>query len=137
MAELKNKKYYKHSKYTSKKIEPLRVEGYAFHNNMIGIVHLKSHNTDAYNGYIFQKLRRGKLHDNHIGAFARLRDKESGKKDLPLYSTDGSPRIMFFTIDTKAFSDVYQAHNVVIDELSVFHDVSTKCLSQILLLYYI
>ena len=104
--------------------QPLRVEGYAFHDNIIGIVHRKNDGEDAFNGTLRNKVLQEQFHDKDIHAFANIRDKSSGKSDLPLVGEDKFNKIIFLNINTEDFSTAAEAHEHVIDKVTTIHNVS-------------
>ena len=117
--------------------QPLRVDGYAFHDNIIGIVHRKNDDEDAFNGTLRNKILQEELHEKHIHAFVTLRDRASGKDDLPLIGEDNFNKIMFLNINTETFSNVNEAHQHVIDKVNTIHNVSQVCQNILVVIYLI
>ena len=105
--------------------QPLRVEGYAFHDNIIGIRHCKNDDEDAFNGTLRNKIMEEAFHTRNIHAFVTLRDIKSCKEDLPLQGEDGYNKIMFLNINTDVFKNLEQAHKHVIDKVQTIHDFVT------------
>ena len=107
--------------------QPLRVEGYAFHDNIIGITHRKNDGEDAFNGTIRQKILHEEFHEKNIHAFVTLRDTASGKDDLPLQGENKYNKIMFLNINTEVYENANDAHQHVLDKVTTVHDVSIIC----------
>ena len=103
--------------------QPLSVEGYAFHDNIIGIVHRKNDGEDAFNGTLRNKVLHEEFHDKDIHAFANIRDKSSGRNDLPLVGADKYNKIIFLNINTETFANATEAHEHVIDKVKTIHNV--------------
>ena len=63
--------------------EPTLVLVYAFHDNIIGIVHQQTNGQDACNGLLRREVQHGNLLDYGIHAYASFRDYTSRKDDFP------------------------------------------------------
>ena len=64
------------------------------------------------------------MHDKDVHAYVTLRDKQSGKDDLPLIGADKYNKIMFLNINTETYSNESEAHEHVIEKVDRIFNVS-------------
>jgi hypothetical protein len=102
---------------------PLRVEGYAFHDDIIGVAHVKPNGEDAFNLTIRNMILADDLKDNGFSAFVSLRDKTSGKNNSPLRGADGYVRYLFMCINVHEFGDAKSAASAVAEQCANLRDV--------------
>ena len=87
----------------------LRVEGYAFEENVIGVAHVRSDGEDAFNMTLRNLIAQEEIRDSGFSMYVTLRDKESGKEDEHLRGKDGYPKYLFMSINMHKFSTVDEA----------------------------
>ena len=103
----------------------LKVEGYAFQDDIIGVTHIRSDGEDAFNMRLRNMIYSDSLEGVGFTSCVTLRDKNSGKEDEPLVGVDGYPRNMFMCINIHTFKDVEEASEPVLEQCQHLHDVST------------
>ena len=103
----------------------LKVEGYAFQDDIIGVTHVRSDGEDAFNHTLRNMVLDGTLENNGFSSYVTLRDKNSGKMDDHLYGADGYPRYMFMSINVHSFANVEEASEPVLQQCQKLHEVST------------
>ena len=103
----------------------LKVEGYAFQDDIIGVTHVRSDGEDAFNHTLRNMILDGTLENNGFSSYVTLRDKNSGKMDDHLYGADGYPRYMFMSINVHSFGNVEEASEPVLQQCQKLHEVST------------
>jgi hypothetical protein len=102
----------------------LKVEGYAFQDDIIGVTHVRSDGEDAFNLTLRNMILSDSLDDKGFSSYVTLRDKNSGKNDDHLFGSDGYPRYMFMSINVHKFNDVQEASAPVLEQCQHLHDVS-------------
>ena len=105
----------------------MKVEGYAFKDDIIGVRHLRSDREDGFNYTLRNMVLENTLADKGFTYFATLRDKNSGKDDDHLYGKDGYPCYMFMCLGVHAFADAKEAAPAVLEQCRLLREVSTSC----------
>ena len=104
----------------------MKVEGYAFRDDIIGVRHLRSDREDAFNYTLRNMILENTLADKGFTYFATLRDKNSGKDDDHLYGSDGYPCYIFMCLGVHAFADAKEAAPAVLEQCRLLREVSTS-----------
>ena len=102
----------------------LHVEGYAFHDDIIGVTHLRPDGEDAYNLSLRNKIIDNTLEDRGFSSFCMLRDKSSGKDDDYLQGTDGYPKYIFMSIGIHKFATAKEASSAVLEQCKQLQEVN-------------
>ena len=102
----------------------LKVEGYAFHDDIIGVAHLKQNGEEAFNLTLRNMIYNRELEDEGFSSYVSLRDKSSGKKDLALLGNDGYPKYLFLSINIHHFCTTEEAAPLVKEQCEKLHSVS-------------
>ena len=105
----------------------LKVEGYAFHDDIVGVAHLKQNGEEAFNLTLRNMIYARELEDEGFSSYVSLRDKSSGKKDLALLGDDQYPKYLFLSINVHHFSSIEEAAPVVMEQCEKLHSVSVTC----------
>lgn len=90
------------------------IEGYAFHNNIIGVLLRRGDGKQTPDLVLRSMVRFGEIQSSSLSEFARLRDTTSGEEDKTLPADDGSPAHMFLSINVHQFDSAEQAHSAVL-----------------------
>ena len=106
----------------------LLVEGYAFHDDIVGVAHRKSTDEDAFNLPLRNMIYGRELEEDGFSYFAALRDLSSGKEDEPLKNDSGYHQYLFLSVNVHHFADVTEAHNAVITQCQKLQAVRTQFL---------
>ena len=101
----------------------LRVEGYAFEDDVIGVAHVRSDGEDAFNMNLRNMVVQDDLREKGFSAYVTLRDKLSGKDDAHLRGADGFPKYLFMSINMHKFDSATAAADAVIDQCKKLHKV--------------
>ena len=101
----------------------MRVEGYAFKDDVIGVRHLRPDGNDGFNLTLREMVVQGDIKDQGFDAFVTLRDPASGKDDDHLRGTDGYPQFMFISMANHTFQDAAEAANPVDKQCKILHEV--------------
>lgn len=105
----------------------LHVEGYAFHDDIIGVTHVRPDGEDAYNLSLRNKIIDNTLEDRGFSSFCMLRDKTSGKDDDYLSGADGYPKYIFMSIGIHKFNDAKDASSAVLEQCKNLQEVNVNC----------
>lgn len=110
--------------------QPLRllVEGYAFHDDIIGVAHRRNDGEEAFNIVLRNMVFNKELEEEGFSAYVALRDKSSGKEDKLLTNDDGYPKFLFMSINAHHFNNINEANKAVIEQCQKLQAVSTKYL---------
>ena len=103
----------------------MRVEGYAFKDDIIGVRHLKADGEDAFNLTLKNMVVNDELTDQGFSAFVTLRDIDSGKNDEPLRGTDGYPQFMFLSMDRFHFGTAEDAQPAVEEQCKMLRKIAS------------
>jgi len=101
----------------------LRVEGYGFEDDIIGVSHVRSDGEDAFNMTLRNMVVQDDLREKGFSAYVTLRDKLSGKDDDHLRGADGFPRYLFMSINMHKFENTTDAAEAVIEQCEKLHNV--------------
>ena len=101
----------------------LHVEGYAFHDDIIGITHVRPDGEDVYNLSLCNKIIDNTPEDQGFSSFCMLRDKTSGKDDDYLSGVDGYPKYIFMSIGIHKFDDAKEASSAVLEQCKNLQEV--------------
>ena len=104
----------------------LKVEGYAFHDDIIGVAHLKHNGEEAFNLTLRNMIYNRELEDEGFSSYVILWDKSSGKKDLALLGDDQYPKYLFLSINVHHFSTTEEAAPVVVEQCEKLRSVSAE-----------
>jgi hypothetical protein len=126
-AGTRNKKIKNTNGNTASKIT-MKVEGYAFQDDIIGVTHVRSDGEDAFNLTLRNMILSDSLEDKGFSSYITLRDKSSGKNDDHLCGSDGYPRYMFMSINVHNFNNINEASNHVLKQCEHLHNVSSYSL---------
>ena len=102
----------------------LKIEGYAFEDDIIGVTHVRSDGEDAFNLTLRNMILSDALEEKGFSSFVTLRDKQSGKDDDHICGADGYPRYMFMSLNVHHFNDAKDAVAGVMQQCQNLHDVS-------------
>lgn len=94
----------------------LLVEGYAFHDNIVGIAHRKNTGEEAFNLTLRNMIIDKELEEDGFSAYVTLRDKSTGTSDEALTGTNGYPQYLFLSINNHQFSNTSEAASAVIEQ---------------------
>ena len=108
----------------------LLVEGYAFHDDIIGVAHRKDDGGEAFNLVLRNMLFNKELEDDGFSAYVALHNKSSGKDDKLLTNKDGYPKFLFLSINVHHFNSVHEAKNAVLEQCQKLQTVRTAVASQ-------
>jgi hypothetical protein len=108
----------------------LLVEGYAFHDDIIGVAHRKDDGGEAFNLVLRNMLFNKELEDDGFSAYVALRDKSSGKEDKLLTNKDGYPKFLFLSINVHHFNSANEAKDAVLQQCQKLQAVRTAGISQ-------
>ena len=116
----------------------MKVEGYAFHDDIIGVAHLKNNGEEAFNLTLRNMIHAGELEDEGFSSYVSIRDKSSGKQDLSLLGDDGYPKYLFLSINIHNYSNAEEARPAVLQQCQKLQTVSgiCICISAVCLLTY-
>lgn len=92
------------------------LEGYAFQDNIIGIVFRHDDGLEAPDLKLRQMIYREQLESSGFSAYVSLGDKTSGEADEPLLTKYGSHQYMFLSIRVHEFDSTTEAHSAVLDQ---------------------
>ena len=101
----------------------LVVEGYAFHDDIIGVSHRKSNGDEAFNLTLRNMIFNKELENEGFSSYVSLRDKSSGKEDLALNGEDGYPRYLFLSINVHHYVNAAEANEHVLEQCRNLHTV--------------
>ena len=101
----------------------LLVEGYAFHDDIIGVAHRKSNGEEAFNLTLRNMIFNKELEDVGFSVYAALRDTNKGKLDEPLKGSDGYIKYLFLSINIHHFVNTTEAHSAVVTQCEKLHSV--------------
>ena len=102
----------------------MRIQGYAFEDDIIGLTHVRSDGEDAFNLTLRNMVLEDQLREHGIVAYVTLRDQSSGKLDDHLRGTDGYPKYMFLSIGKHQFDNATDAAPVIEKMCNTLYDVS-------------
>ena len=113
---------------TSYNGEPPRmlVEGYAFHDDIIGVTHRRNDGNEAYNLVLRNMVFDKELEEEGFSAYMAMRDKSSGKNDTILLDNKGYPRFIFMSINVHHFNTAFEGREAVKKQCENLRAVSTK-----------
>jgi hypothetical protein len=94
----------------------LLVEGYAFHDDIIGVAHKKTTGEEAFNLTLRNMIIDKEMEEDGFNSYVTLRDKSSGILDEPLTGTNGYCKYLFLSINVHHFSNAAEASNAVIQQ---------------------
>jgi len=103
----------------------LLLEGYAFHDDIIGVAHRKNNGEEAFNLTLRNMIFHKELEDEGFSVYATLRDASSGKLDEPLRGRDGYVKYLFLSINVHHFINTTDAHDAVITQCEKLYSVRT------------
>ena len=104
----------------------LLVEGYAFHDDIIGVAHRKSNGDEAFNLTLCNMIFNRELEDEGFSSYVTLRDKSSGQQDLALNGEDGYPRYLFLSINVHHYVNATEANEHVLQQCRKLQMVRTS-----------
>ena len=101
----------------------MKVEGYAFKDDIIGVTHVRSDGDDAFNLTLRNMILSDSLEEQGFSSYVTLRDITSGKCDHHLCGSDGYPRYMFMSINVHKFNNAEEASGPVLEQCQHIHNV--------------
>ena len=102
------------------------VEGYAFHDDIIGVTHRRSDGNEAYNLILCNMVFDNELEDDGFSAYMAMRDISSGKDDQTLLDNKGYPRFVFMSINAHHFNTAFEGRAAVKEQCEKLRAVSTN-----------
>jgi hypothetical protein len=113
---------------TNQSNKPMRmvVEGYAFHDDIIGVTHRRSDGNEAYNLILRNMVFNNELQDDGFSAYMAMRDISSGKDDQILVDNKGYPRFVFMSINVHHFNTAFEGRTAVKNQCEKLRAVSTN-----------
>ena len=102
------------------------VEGYAFHDDIIGVTHRRSNGNEAYNLILRNMVFDNELEDDGFSAYMAMQDISSGKNDQILLDDKGYPRFVFMSINTHHFNTAFEGREAVKKQCEKLRAVSTN-----------
>ena len=104
----------------------LLVQGYAFHENIIGVAHRKTNGEEAFNLTLRNMIYNHELDAEGFTSYVALRDKSSGHEDKQLLGEDGYPKYLFLSINVHNFDSVEVANEPVLQQCRNMQKVRGK-----------
>ena len=102
----------------------MRIQGYAFEDDIIGLTHVRSDEEDAFNLTLRSMVLNNELKEHGIFGYVTLRDPSSGKHDDHLRGADGYPKYMFLSMGKHQFKNAKEAIPLVKEQCNILYDVS-------------
>ena len=102
----------------------VKLEGYAFEDNIIGVTLHRSNGKEIFDLPLREMILRRQLESYGFSTFVTLRDVSSGTDDEPFKNHDGSFTYLFLSIGKHSFSTAAEAHSAVVMQCEKLFSVS-------------